>query len=60
MGVTSWEVQDAKLSLKELYKSKQCTEAPCFHGYGIAWMHSIRNSGLCHIFPDSLAFAYFC
>jgi hypothetical protein len=60
MGAASWEVQDAELFMEELYKSGRCTEALCFHGHGIAWMHSVRNSGLCPKFPESLPFAYFC
>lgn len=47
MGATSWEVQDAELSMEELYQSEWCTEALCFHGHGIAWMYSVRNSGSC-------------
>lgn len=45
MGATSWKIQDVELSMEELYQSEWCTEALCFYGHGIAWMHSVRNSG---------------
>jgi hypothetical protein len=48
--------------LNYLWKSYirvSCALSTVLHGHDIAWMHSVRNSGLCHKFPESLTFEYF-
>lgn len=46
MGATSWLLQNAQISLEKLCEIKWCIEALCFHGHGIAWMHTFRNTGI--------------